>query len=62
MFIRSDNGPEFVSQTLLAWVATTAITTVLINPGKHWRCGTDESFKRKISRRVSVSRACYERV
>ena len=47
MSIRSDNGPEFVSQALLEWVANTGITTVLNDPGKSWQNGTDESFNGK---------------
>jgi putative transposase len=34
MFIRSDNGPEFVSRAILKWVTDEGIATALIDPGK----------------------------
>lgn len=43
-YLRSDNGPEFVSAAVLKWVANTGIETVHIAPGKPWQNGTDESF------------------
>ena len=33
-FVRSDNGPEFVSKALLSWIVTQGIGTALIEPGK----------------------------
>ena len=44
MFLRSDNGPEFVSRAILQWLAEAGIGTALIDPGKPWQNGTDESF------------------
>src|SRR5262249_52141401 len=41
---RSDNGPEFVSHALLAWIASQGISTALIEPGKPWQNGVTESF------------------
>lgn len=43
-YLRSDNGPEFVSQALLRWVTGEGIETALIDPGKPWQNGVDESF------------------
>lgn len=43
-FVRSDNGPEFVSKALLRWVTDEHIETAFIDPGKPWQNGTDESF------------------
>jgi putative transposase len=43
-FVRSDNGPEFVSKALLRWVTDERIETAFIDPGKPWQNGTDESF------------------
>ena len=45
--LRSDNGPEFVSRALLAWVSEQGIGTALIDPGKPWQNGVIESFNGK---------------
>ena len=45
--LRSDNGPEFVSHALLAWIVSGGIQTGLIEPGKPWQNGTCESFNGK---------------
>jgi putative transposase len=47
MFLRSDNGPEFVSKAILEWLAAAKIDTALIDPGKPWQNGADESFNGK---------------
>jgi putative transposase len=41
---RSDHGPEFVSAAILQWIADANIGSALIDPGKPWQNGTDESF------------------
>ena len=46
-FLRSDNGPEFVSKALLSWIAAQGIGTALIEPGKPWQNGVGESFNGK---------------
>ena len=46
-YLRSDNGPEFVSVALLKWVVEQRIESVLIDPGKPWQNGTTESFNGK---------------
>ena len=46
-FLRSDNGPEFVSKALLSWIVTPGIGTALIEPGKPWQNGVAESFNGK---------------
>jgi len=43
-YLRSDNGPEFVSAAILQWIADSNIGSALIDPGKPWQNGTDESF------------------
>jgi putative transposase len=43
-FIRSDNGPEFVSAAILRWLTENGINTAHIAPGKPWENGSDESF------------------
>ena len=47
LFMRSDNGPEFVSLAILEWIASAGIATVLNDPGKPWQNGADESFNGK---------------
>ena len=46
-FLRSDNGPEFVSKALLSWIVVQGIGTALIEPGKPWQNGVTESFNGK---------------
>jgi putative transposase len=46
-YLRSDNGPEFVSTQLLQWAVDEKLETVLIEPGKPWQNGTNESFNGK---------------
>ncbi len=46
-FLRSDNGPEFVSRALLSWIDAQGIHTALIDPGKPWQNGVGESFNGK---------------
>lgn len=45
--LRSDNGPEFVSTALLKWVNEESLDLLLIEPGKPWQNGTNESFNGK---------------
>jgi putative transposase len=47
LYLRSDNGPEFVSRALLKWIVDQGIGTALIDPGKPWQNGTAESFNGK---------------
>ena len=46
-YLCSDTGPEFVSHAILEWLASEHIETALIDPGKPWQNGTDESFNGK---------------
>jgi putative transposase len=46
-YLRSDNGPEFISRAILRWITTAGIDTAFIDPGKPWQNGTDESFNGK---------------
>jgi putative transposase len=43
-YLRSDNGPEFVSAAILRWLTEAHIETAHIAPGKPWENGLDESF------------------
>ena len=47
LYLRSDNGPEFVSRALLKWIVAQGIETALIDPGKPWQNGATESFNGK---------------
>jgi putative transposase len=47
-FLRSDNGPEFVSKAILEWLAEANIDTAFIDPGNPWQNGADESFNGKL--------------
>lgn len=44
VYLRSDNGPEFVATALLRWATECGMQTALIDPGKPWQNGTTESF------------------
>lgn len=46
-YLRSDNGPEFVSLAVLGWVTKQGIETAYIAPGKPSQNGTNESFNGK---------------
>jgi putative transposase len=46
-YLRSDNGPEFVSNAILRWLAEAGIDTAFIDPGKPGQNGTAESFNDK---------------
>jgi len=46
-YLRSDNGPEFVSRALLRWAGQNQLQTALIDPGKPWQNGVNESFNGK---------------
>ena len=46
-YLRSDNGPEFVSRAVLKWLHKSGIDTALGDPGKPWQNGSDESFNGK---------------
>ena len=47
-YLRSDNGPEFVSQTLREWLARLEVGTLYIEPGSPWENGFIESFNGKL--------------
>ncbi len=46
--IRSDNGPEFVSRAIQAWLAKLSIETLYVAPGSPWENGYAESFHSKL--------------
>ncbi|MGF6596607.1 transposase InsO family protein [Paraburkholderia sp. GAS448] len=46
-YLRSDNGPEFVSHAILKWAAENGMEMAPGDPGKSWQNGADESFNGK---------------
>ncbi len=46
-YLRSDNGSEFIARAILQWSQDAQIETALIDPGKPWQNGADESFNGK---------------
>ena len=43
-YIRSDNGPEFIANTVQQWLNDNRIKTIYIDPGSPWQNGYIESF------------------
>ena len=43
-YIRSDNGPEFIAETVRSWINAVGAKTAYINPGSPWENGYGESF------------------
>jgi putative transposase len=43
-FIRSDNGPEFISHALKCWRENNGTTTAYIEPGSPWQNGFADLF------------------
>ena len=46
-FLRSDNGTEFTSQTVQAWLEQNKVGSAFIPPGQPWKNGFIESFHDK---------------
>ena len=44
VFLRMDNGPEFIAHALRAWLAGQGAKTHYIDPGSPWQNGFRESF------------------
>ena len=44
VYIRSDNGPEFVAEKVRKWITTVGAKTAFIEPGSPWENGYCESF------------------
>ena len=48
LVVRRYYGPEFVACAILRWLHAAQIETALIDPGKPWQNGADESFNGKL--------------
>lgn len=47
-YIRSDNGPEFVSKAVKKWLKKSGVETLYIAPGSPWENGYVESFNSRL--------------
>ena len=47
-FIRSDNGPEFVSKVVCEWIEKRGFKTLFIDPGSPWQNAYIESFNSRL--------------
>ena len=47
-YIRSDNGPEFVSKAVQKWLEVSGVDTLYVAPGSPWENGYVESFNSKL--------------
>lgn len=48
MFIRSDNGPEFIAGAIREWLAARNVATLFIEPGSPWENAYVESFNSRL--------------
>lgn len=48
MFIRSDNGPEFIAEAVRKWISDVGAKTAYITPGSPWENGYVESFNARL--------------
>lgn len=53
LFIRSDNGQEFVAETVRDWIKAVGNKTACIKPGNHWKNGYCESFNARFRDELS---------
>ena len=47
-YIRSDNGPEFISAAVQKWLENSGVGTLYVAPGSPWENGYVESFNSKL--------------
>ena len=48
LFIRSDNGPEFIAEAVRKWIGLVGAKTAYIAPGSPWENGYVESFNARL--------------
>ena len=46
--VRSDNGPEFIAQSVQKWITAVGAKTAYITPGSPWENGYIESFNARL--------------
>lgn len=44
VYIRSDNGPEFIAEAIKEWLANSGVKTLYIEPGAPWENAYPETF------------------
>jgi putative transposase len=49
IFIRSDNGPEFVAKAIKRWLEASGVKTLYIEPGSPWENAYSETFISRFS-------------
>lgn len=58
VYLRSDNGPEFIAQKVKDWLANKGVQTHYIAPGSPWQNAFGESFNGTV-RREHLNRECF---
>jgi len=48
VYLRSDNGPEFIAIAIQNWLKQQNVSTAYIEPGKPWQNGVGESFNSRL--------------
>ena len=48
VYLRSDNGPEFIAQAVQKWLPQQGVQTYYIDPGSPWQNAYGESFNGKL--------------
>lgn len=48
LWLRSDNGPEFIAKGLREWLSRKGVGTAYIEPGSPWQNGFAESFHSRV--------------
>jgi transposase InsO family protein len=48
VFLRSDNGPEFIAAAIRNWLADSGIGTLFVAPASPWENGYSESFNSRL--------------
>jgi putative transposase len=52
VFIRSDNGPEFIARAIKQWLEASGVRTLYIEPGSPWKNAYSETFISRFSDEV----------
>jgi putative transposase len=48
VYVKSDNGPEFIETNLTAWLSTNGVVSAYTEPGHPWQNGVRESFHSRL--------------
>ena len=48
LYLRSDNGPEFIARAVQQWLGEQGTATAYIEPGKPWQNGVEESYNARL--------------